>query len=349
MLKLYYYRGAKPNFGDELNTWLWPQIFPGLLGNNASDLFLGIGTILNEGVPDAYGKVVFGSGYGYGIPPLIDERWKFYCVRGPITAQALGLEPSLAVCDPAILVNTLLKPARSRDMGVAFMPHFTSAAIGHWQEVCDAAGVRYLDPCADVEETLDTIRRSTLVISEAMHGVIVADALRTPWIAVEPLLAMHRPKWQDWCLSLDMEYRPSALVSSSLREHVQARYRHFRANVWHAVTKRKPVQALASSKPSALAVRGDVRSLASFRSKLVRTVENCIEGPLASAGMFVLRPEIERRLDRWLIREAAAHLSALVHAPSSLSGDAAMARATERLLDRAEMLRRDRHIMLVEA
>ena len=49
MARLCYFRGARPNFGDELNPWLWPRLLSGFL-DNASDE-LGIGTTLNTGVP----------------------------------------------------------------------------------------------------------------------------------------------------------------------------------------------------------------------------------------------------------------------------------------------------------
>ena len=54
---------------------------------------------------------------------------------------------------------------------------------GNWRKACDRAGITFLDSTADPLETIAKIRGSRLVISEAMHGAIVADALRTPWVA----------------------------------------------------------------------------------------------------------------------------------------------------------------------
>ena len=45
-------------------------------------------------MPDAPKKLVFGTGFGYGGVPRLDESWIFYCVRGPRTARALGLDPA---------------------------------------------------------------------------------------------------------------------------------------------------------------------------------------------------------------------------------------------------------------
>ncbi len=45
-MKIYTYRGEMPNFGDELNNWLLPKVFPNLFDDDDSRLFLGIGSIL---------------------------------------------------------------------------------------------------------------------------------------------------------------------------------------------------------------------------------------------------------------------------------------------------------------
>jgi len=46
------------------------------------------------------------------------------------------------------------------------------------------AGVTFLDPFEDSEKMVQRIRRAKLVIADAMHAAIVADALRVrgfPW------------------------------------------------------------------------------------------------------------------------------------------------------------------------
>jgi len=223
-MKLYFYRGAQPNFGDELSGWLMPRVFPDLFDDDPATIFLGIGSILFDMYPAAARKIVFGSGYGgYKNRPRIDDRWRIYCVRGPLTAKALQLPPSAVAGDAAILINCY-RPRSAREGGpVSFIPHYDSLDRGHWQQSCALAGIDFIDPRGPVTETLDRIQRSRLVISEAMHGIIVADALRVPWIAVEPIDAIHHLKWQDWAGALDLtvEFRP--LRPSSMREATKSR------------------------------------------------------------------------------------------------------------------------------
>src|SRR5215210_6848355 len=98
-MKLYYARLKGGNFGDDLNRWLWERLVPGLLDSDGSVLFVGIGSILNSLLDNDKVKVIFGSGAGYGAAPRIDHRWKIYFVRGPLTAEALGIDRKLAITD----------------------------------------------------------------------------------------------------------------------------------------------------------------------------------------------------------------------------------------------------------
>src|SRR5574341_1937889 len=96
------------NFGDSLNLYLWDRLFnPSMSVYKPNALFLGIGTLLNAEtpIPEADEYIVCGAGAGYGVPRKLDDRWKFYAVRGPKTAEVLGLDPSLAITDPAILMS----------------------------------------------------------------------------------------------------------------------------------------------------------------------------------------------------------------------------------------------------
>jgi succinoglycan biosynthesis protein ExoV len=217
---MYYYRGLRPNFGDVLNEWLWPQLLPDFFDGDDSALFLGIGSILYDFLPSTARKVVFGAGYaGYTAAPRIDGQWGFYFVRGPVTARTLGLDPSLAVGDAAILVRScdINRPARQHR--ASFMPHWESAIDGDWQDVSARAGLHYIDPCGDVERIIDDILASDVLVTEAMHGAIVADALRVPWIPVRPVRSPHRGKWLDWSSALEIELRPQSIAASNGLEY----------------------------------------------------------------------------------------------------------------------------------
>lgn len=210
-MKLYYYKSLTGNFGDDLNPWLWPKLIPEIFDEDHSTLFVGIGTLLNHRIPKPPSKVIFGTGLGYGEKPSVDDRWHFYCVRGPKTAHELGLPADLAITDSAALVRTIVSPASNRDGGAAYMPHFSSCDHADWPAICQAAGLRFIDPGWPVEKVLDEIRRSSVLITEAMHGAIIADTLRVPWQAVSCYEHILDFKWLDWTSSLEMNYRPVKL------------------------------------------------------------------------------------------------------------------------------------------
>lgn len=212
-MRLFYYQDPGGNFGDDLNAWLWPRLIPELLDGDGSTLFVGIGSILDRRIPQGPRKIVFGTGVGYGLLPVLNEEWQVCCVRGPLSARALGLPPELAVTDSAALVRTVRRASVERRHSVSFIPHFRTPArvleAGiDLKLVCASAGINYIDPCAPVEEVLAGIESSGKVIAEAMHGAIVADALRVPWLPVRLSDRIRSLKWRDWCGSLGMEYKP---------------------------------------------------------------------------------------------------------------------------------------------
>jgi succinoglycan biosynthesis protein ExoV len=227
-LKLFFFRG--PNFGDELNEYLLPKIFPNFYDDDPSTIFLGIGSILFDDHPPSAEKIVFGAGFGqYTKPPIINSNWKIYCVRGPRTASVLKIDKNLVAGDSAILIKRFWPLDRQISHKFSFMPHWRSMDVGHWAEVAKNVGINLIDPRWPVERVLAELQSSETVIAEAMHGAITADALRIPWIALAPIGPVHRYKWFDWAEALDMQLHPQHLAPSSVQEALIGRFGSQRA------------------------------------------------------------------------------------------------------------------------
>lgn len=227
-MKVVYYQDPQGNFGDELNRWLWPRILGSAVSgfghhgketwsqNNEEDLlFYGIGTILDDRIPPDPEKIVFGSGFGYGNKPQRLQGYTIFFVRGRSTARVLGLGPEKALTDPAILLRQFFPvvPEVDRQHEVSFMPHHSSVSGDFWRRACEALNIHYIDPRGfDVEKVVREIAGSKLLVAEAMHGAIVADTFRVPWIAVSSVEQTNNFKWQDWCGTLNLEYAPVRLT-----------------------------------------------------------------------------------------------------------------------------------------
>ncbi len=217
-MKLIYFKGKHRNFGDDLNPWMWPQFLPDFFDDDARVLFLGIGSIISDKYARDAKKIVFGTGYvpQYDAKPDVSgDDWDIFFVRGPNTVTELGIAKEKSVGDSAILLRSLLKDRKSTNQVISFMPHWESFDQGHWQDVCDLAGINLIDPRESVEDVLEEIFRSKLILAEAMHGAIVADTLRVPWIALLPLNKANRMKWYDWAGALNIDLKHERLLPSS--------------------------------------------------------------------------------------------------------------------------------------
>lgn len=216
-MKIYYYQREdhQPNFGDELNAWLWPKFLTNTFDQDSDFLFVGIGTLLNHRLPkrikSAKSVIIMGTGAGYERPlRQIPGHWQIYCVRGPLSAKQLTLPPSKAISDGGLLVNRVFPQSQSHPFAVSFIPHIHHAnyAAEAWQTACQATGIHYIDPRWPVEQILTDISQSRLLLAEAMHGAISADALRIPWIPIVTSSRILYFKWQDWCQSMHLTYQP---------------------------------------------------------------------------------------------------------------------------------------------
>lgn len=209
-MKLFYFKDPHGNFGDDLNPWLWSKLIPELLDDDPDELFVGIGTLLNHRIPAGPRKHVFGSGLGYGRPPLVDDRWTFHAVRGPMTAQALGLSADRSVCDSAILLRQVETRRGGNPNGpVGFIATGQTIGFFDWASLCKQHDIRFISCHDSVDSVLDSLLSCRVVLCEAMHGAIVCDALRVPWVPVRCTTGVLASKWQDWAASIGLTYEPS--------------------------------------------------------------------------------------------------------------------------------------------
>ncbi len=212
-MKLLFYKAEGGNFGDDLNDWLWDDLLPGWRGWDDAVTLVGVGTLLNEerlGPLRDRRLLIVGSGVGYGAQEIglpLPDTWDIRAVRGPQSARALGLPPERGIIDPAVMVSELDAFRAIPTAGPPiFVPHHASLGRHDWAAACAAAGLDYVSPAGEAHAVIARIAAAPLVLAESMHGAIIADAFRVPWV---PLRVNHRfnaAKWRDWAGSLDLAF-----------------------------------------------------------------------------------------------------------------------------------------------
>ena len=226
----FYWESAHGNFGDDLNLWLWDFLLPGFRDVHPDVLLVGVGTVLNRALLPADGrKLVIGSGFGYGaLPDMTDkDLWDIRAVRGPRTAEKLGIDSGFGIIDPAVMVAEMPEFRNlPKTNGTMFVPHWESTIGSIWPAVCQTVGVTYVDPRGEAKAVISAIAQSELVIAESMHAAILADAFRVPWVAVTTSEEINAFKWSDWAETVEVAYRPRQIPVSSRNEamHKGARF-----------------------------------------------------------------------------------------------------------------------------
>lgn len=211
---LRYHKGQ--NFGDALNPLIFDKFLPGFFDGNDEEAFVGIGSLLGFKL-DYNKKYVFSTGYAagqestYGKVPEIDKSFEILCVRGPLTAKALKLDPSLAVTDGAALLRFFDFAPQQKAYEYSFMPHVGSEDFFDWRPLVESVGIHYISPRQEISYVMEEILKTKVMLTEAMHGAIVSDTLRVPWVPVKAYKTINDFKWQDWNASLQMNHVPKPL------------------------------------------------------------------------------------------------------------------------------------------
>lgn len=212
-----YFKAPHGNVGDDLNPWLLPKVLPDVAFGDGPRALLAIGSILTDRTWDGFeAKLVMGSGARSAERmPVLDASWDVRFVRGPLTA---ALVPGARyITDPAVLIARFAAAAPVRK-GIGIVPYFR-AGRRTWSLLAAALGARIIPPTLDVDTFVAEIGRCERVFCEAMHGAIIADALRVKWCAVSFLNrpiegATHVFKWSDWLGSMDLDFAPLTLPTT---------------------------------------------------------------------------------------------------------------------------------------
>lgn len=211
-----------PNFGDVLNRYLWQPYLGEFIGRDDGILMMGIGTLLGHKKDHTGEIIVCGSGSGYGgdFSQIQNPNFKVFFVRGPLTAKVLGLSDDMYITDPAILTPEIF-PAAPKTGKTVFVPHWETSLNPLWKSACKHAGVEYVDPLGEIKDVMAAISGAKLVIAEAMHAAIIADAYRVPWVSVSTSRRINAFKWQDWASSLGMDHSFQHYAPLGLSTRVQ--------------------------------------------------------------------------------------------------------------------------------
>jgi succinoglycan biosynthesis protein ExoV len=332
-MEVLYYRDptGKLNFGDDLNEVIWRELLPEHLFRDDDVRLLGIGSIFNaDFVPFSRTRdkrmFVLGSGAGYFALPPGWENWKILAVRGPLTAALVG-QPEVAATDSAALLSLLpqivrLAPERNATL---LIPHHSSAAYGQWEKVAAAAGVTLLDPRWPVPVVMEHFSHAKLVVTEAMHGAIVADTLRIPWIPITVAPDTLPFKWRDWTLSLNLPYEPILVSASSAWEMLHHR-------IVRRIAKRDGVVASALVKD----LNSKSGLIADFKERYKTVPEKTsAEMPLKKAPgkkrILSIARTVSSPLDEIFINNTAKQIRKIAAGKSYLSQDSEFSRAVSQL------------------
>ncbi len=332
-MRIVYYKDEVGNFGDDLNELIWPRLLPEDVRAAPEAVMVGIGSLLDQARfrdVETAGKRVFvmGSGAAYGRLPDGYEGWTYHAVRGGLTAELIG-RPEAAVTDGAILLARLpdLVPQATHKDEILFMPHHRTLVNSRWRQAAERAGLSFVDPQWAPDRILAAYGRAKLVVTEAMHGAIVADTLRIPWIPVMISPEVSIFKWRDWASSLKLDYNPVALPPT-------ARLEAFR---YDRITRLTEASGRTVAHAGA-AVADDAALIADFHQRF-RDEPEVIDAVPAPGGVKTLLKAAATRFDGRRLATATQALKTAAAGRSYLSADpifedrlGGMERAVERLI-----------------
>ncbi|MEJ6783838.1 polysaccharide pyruvyl transferase family protein [Aminobacter sp. Piv2-1] len=149
------------------------------------------------------------------------RRLDVFAVRGPLTRDAMNLDPDLPLGDPGLLIDRL-QPLVAKRYRWGIIPHVVDADASIISEVSNGTEnsivINLRNP--DLLETIRQIMSCDFIVSSSLHGVIAADALGIPhlWTKVGDKVFGVDWKFRDYFLSMEREAPAPISLGGDLRK-----------------------------------------------------------------------------------------------------------------------------------
>jgi len=215
-IKVFYWLG-KPNFGDALNIDICRKLFDidpiistpeeceaTFIGSTLDDF------LYNLRMKNKYKKYyysvpvkIWGSGFitdrnkfcyrPFNLPEQYFRRVSVYALRGELSLKRLEAITSsdhseVPLADPGLLVSDIIdnKTSIEKKYKVGIIPHFLENDLSIFKEL-----KKHIPDSVVIDMTWDTMKvihtacECEVIISSALHGLILADSLRIPNIRIK--------------------------------------------------------------------------------------------------------------------------------------------------------------------
>ena len=166
-----------------------------------------IGSILNNQFVNNE-TIVWGSGIQMPRNVLLHKPKKICAVRGPLTRKFLlsvGVDCPEIYGDPSLLIPYYYYPIIEKKYEIGFIPHHSSLDSPAVKEFCKNPGVRLIKTKGykNWKTFIDEILSCKYIVSESLHGIIMAEAYGIPnlWVDIT-LNHCYDIKFHDFFLSL---------------------------------------------------------------------------------------------------------------------------------------------------
>lgn len=187
-----------PNFGDMLTPWLLPRygVVPLYREPRAAGL-IGVGSLV-EFAPHDFTGALWGTGLMSDIEYPLPSATAL-AVRGPLTADRIGLTVEPAYGDPGLLVSRHLSSVRG-DGRIAVVPHGHHRGHERLAQLTAEADARVVNVHQGVAGAVREIGAARAVITTSLHGLVTADSYGIPavWTTLDPPLTGGEFKFRDY-------------------------------------------------------------------------------------------------------------------------------------------------------
>jgi len=205
-VKLYYWRGKRPNFGDELAPLLLESFGVPCERVKAAEAAVVVVGSIAEHLPAGYTGAVLGIGKAHEETRLDLRRARVFALRGPLTLRRSMALGSVVLGDPGLLAERLLDQPVPVVYDVGFVPHY--ADRGAWFQTPPGDGL-LIDVTGPPLRVLRAIAECGRIVTSSLHGLVVADALGRPrkWELYDRVQGAGF-KFADYSAALGEDLRP---------------------------------------------------------------------------------------------------------------------------------------------